>query len=422
MGTPQTRNVSTGTGASYRTVRLLTTASYIALLAGQFGFERAGLPNVLHVPERLLAALLLTIVVTSLNIATITRRSGYLSVPLPSIILPFIYLAITTYWAPDNTDLGPVLADLSSLVLYCVAFAALARWDIKAVQSTLMWCLTWTGLAFSIAGLAGAVIGSRVSAFGGGPIIYSRITFLGVISLVWLVNSGRMPSWTLTTVPLMLVATIASGSRGGMLAATIGLIVISDQLVRLTRTRLVAVVFLGAATIGAIFYYVGDVVTQTFQRRVIELTFGDGYTSGRGPLVGTGIDMFRESPFFGHGLRSFEAVYGRGYTYPHNLLVQMAAEGGVIGLLLLILPLATFGFVSLRAKGSMDSRSWAACALVIFTSSMFSGDYYDTRFMWIFILVGTAVANARRITRCRPCQSTRSEAHLDDCAGGHAAR
>ena len=71
-------------------------------------------------------------------------------------------------------------------------------------------------------------------------------------------------------------------------------------------------------------------------------------------------------------------------TYPHNLILEIAAEGGVIALLLFSLIIFVIIKRWFRPK-TLENNFTFLLALLFFFASMFSGSIYDTRFMWIFL-------------------------------------
>ncbi|KRE43817.1 O-antigen ligase family protein [Knoellia sp. Soil729] len=375
---------------------LLTLLLFVALLAGQFDFARVGMDNPLLIPERLFAALALTWLAL-----TMASRRGPRSTPVwPSHLLmalaPLIVFVTSSAWSPPGAELGPVWVDLTCMVLYSVTFVVLLAWDMDAVITTLMWCLWVTGGLFAVAGLAASGAGARATAFGGGPNVYSRVTDLGLVGLAWLISTGRIPTWTLVTAPVLLAATVASGSRGGMLAGILCLLVLSPLVTQLSPGKLIMSSIVAMAGSVAVFRRFGDVVTETVQGRVVELTLQQGYSSGRDDLLVVAGRMFEERPLSGYGLRSFATTYGNGFTYPHNLLAEVAAEAGLLGLLPLLIFLGMVVGVGWRNSGSIHVRCLSAATSVILTSSMFSGDYFDARFLWVFGLGVLAAGWAER--------------------------
>jgi O-antigen ligase len=367
-------------------VEFLTVVTYLALLAGPFGFDRIGLSNPLIIPERLFAAIILLAFVALLVLVNPTRNLSPIKTHFVAAMIPLLYLVLSAGWAPAQAELASQIVDLACMVLFSCSFVLLVKWDRAAVVNSLMWCLAVGGVVFSFAGLASSSVNTRVAAFGGGPNVYSRITVLGIIGLVWLVTNKKLGIWFLAVVPVMLVATIVSGSRGGMLAGIVGCWILLPVVFRLGKGKLLAAT--GVASIAGFIVYraFGDVVVVSIQGRIIQLTLVQGYDSGRGDLLNAAITMFRDNLIFGAGLRSFSTEFGQGFDYPHNLFAQIAAESGIVGLFLILILLSKSVYVAFTHRSSVTVRCFTAAGSVILTSAMFSGGYYDARFLWIFIL------------------------------------
>lgn len=365
-------------------LRPLVAVLFIVLLAGQFSFERIGRSNPVYVPERLFALIVLTFSVAVVVLANSrsTRAVGHGTL---LIVTPTVYALVTALWGPHTPNYWSTVTDLGCILLACGALATLLRWRPTITAVTVLWCMLGAGIIFAIAGLASSSAGARTAAFGGGPNIFSRVTILGFIALVGLIVIRKLPVWTIAISPVMIVATVASGSRGGMLAGLAGVAVLLPLLGHLRRSQLLAA--LGILLIFALVVYrrYADVVDQTISGRVVDLTLQQGYSSGRGRLVAAAWDMFEARPIAGWGLTGFADQYGQGFTYPHNMVLQALAEGGSIALLFLAITFAVF--LKAARRPNILGRVFTASATVIFVSSMFSGDYYDTRFLWIFMLL-----------------------------------
>ncbi|MBK5283687.1 MAG: O-antigen ligase family protein [Nitrospiraceae bacterium] len=368
-------------------VKSLTVLTYLALLAGQFGFDRIGRANPLIIPERLFAAIVLTVMILPLSLSSRSTNVSPVKTSLVSVMLPLVYLITTAAWAPTEAQIQPVVVDLVCMILYSAIFILLLQWDRRAVVASLMWCLASVGTVFSLTGLAGASMNARVAAFGGGPNVYSRITVLGIVGVVWLVANKKVGTWSLFFIPIMLAATIASGSRGGMLAGIVAILIISPVVFRLHTGQLVFAVAVASVAGYFVFRLYGDALDVMIQGRIVRLTLEQGYTSGRGDLLSSAMAIYDAHPLFGDGMRAFATEYGQGFVYPHNLFAQVAAESGTLGLLLLVVLLLKSVRFVFKYRASDTTRCLAAAGAVIFTSAMFSGDYYDARFLWIFIVV-----------------------------------
>ena len=109
----------------------------------------------------------------------------------------------------------------------------------------------------------------------------------------------------------------------------------------------------------------------------------------RDQLLGTAWGMFVEHPVFGAGLGSFVGRVTT-YSYPHNVPLEIAAETGLVGIAVLLGPLAV-GIVRLAALGiraaSPAIASLLTIVVVFAVVSNLSGDLPSARAFWIFALV-----------------------------------
>jgi O-antigen ligase len=80
-------------------------------------------------------------------------------------------------------------------------------------------------------------------------------------------------------------------------------------------------------------------------------------------------------PVAGGGLNAFQAL-GHG-VYPHNVFLEAFAEGGILGVTVLVLFLARPLWL-LGARRD-DVLVPLACFAVVLLSSQFSGNFFDTR-------------------------------------------
>lgn len=387
----------TGPTSSGMTVTVLASVGYIVVLAGKFGLDRLGLEYTFGVPERAFGALgLLTLVV----IASSVRRQKTRRVPkqgVPSVgifpLVAFVFLAymlIGALWSPPGSDVQTKVIDLITLGMIAVAFWILGRWDRRKTIKTLAWCSFLAGIVYGVAGLTsiGTTVGtSRVSAFEGGPNVFARITALGFIALLWLVSTRSLPRAALVVGPVLLAATLASGSRGGMLGGLAGTAILVPSLIRMSRATRFSGALLMVGAGMAVQSRFGDYLEAVINGRIIELTFRQRYSSGREELLQIAWEMFQERPVFGYGLGSFASFAGGNFTYPHNLFLQVLAESGVVGMVLLgLLVLVSVRAAMLRRSHADSAFAAAGCTLVL-VASMFSGDYYDSRAYWVLALL-----------------------------------
>ena len=83
----------------------------------------------------------------------------------------------------------------------------------------------------------------------------------------------------------------------------------------------------------------------------------------------------------------------QGVEYPHNYVLGVAAEGGLIGIGLLTVAVVLWTS-TVRGGGARPQETGLAAAAAVFValSSLFSGDYYDARLAWMFAALAAAAA------------------------------
>lgn len=244
--------------------------------------------------------------------------------------------------------------------------------------------LSWTvvalfGLAYAVMHLLlggySAEFPGRLTMPGGNPIYDSRIAFFTIAVCLW--GRNIHPLIRIIVIAVALVSGIYTQSRGPLVAfvvvnALIFAIVLfrkykKGELKVLSRYA-VPICFGILMLLFGSYLYVGHPhewldnsrFTVLFDRE--QLQADDNYL-GRVNLQKEAIDRFIEHPFFGAGLG--ESSPGLTKDHPHNVIIEMASELGVAGLLLwfgaflfsiwtasknnivLVLILQTFGYAQL---------------------------------------------------------------------------
>ncbi len=116
----------------------------------------------------------------------------------------------------------------------------------------------------------------------------------------------------------------------------------------------------------------------------------------RDKLLARGVKLFVQSPLLGTGLGSFSGVVpdsskqGDFYQYPHDVPLEIAAETGLVGLAIMILPLVVSWALLMWNGINRMSAPVAAVLMVVavfFTVANISGDIPSDRGLWIFGIV-----------------------------------
>jgi O-antigen ligase len=125
------------------------------------------------------------------------------------------------------------------------------------------------------------------------------------------------------------------------------------------------------------------IACQCMGGRFYSLLFNLG---DRNVLISDAWRLFTSHPLFGAGLGFSEA----GYRYPHNVPLELAAETGLVGALLLLAPLMV-GWLRLARAGIRAASPAIASAIMIVVVyavvANLSGDFPSARGLWVFGLV-----------------------------------
>jgi O-antigen/teichoic acid export membrane protein len=387
-----------------RSVRgaLSGTALLVTALTGRFTLDRAGFPSLAWLDLRvigLVAAASLIVVELSLYGGLKGRQpAGW----LVAAMFFLGYQILSSAWAPPGADIGPGSVDLVVLALLVVAVYVHVRTWPQTAGRRLLWLIWVAGIVFGLGAFAsGPGDQGRYAAFGGGPNVFVRIEVLGLLAVAVLVTTGASKHLLWST-PLLVAGAVMSGSRGGLLAAGIvGLAIVLAARGRTSRIALVVVVATGAVlTLG---YQLGLPGAGLIRDRFVDQTLDQGYLSDRPLIFTSAMQLACDHPFTGAGLGAFRQLVGirLNVEYAHNYPLSVAAEGGGAGLVLLGLAVMLWLRTIWRARPwDRVTAGFVAAAAFVALASLFSGDYYDSRFAWFCAAV--AVAGTARPRTARP--------------------
>lgn len=227
---------------------------------------------------------------------------------------------------------------------------------------------------------------------------------------------GKRCRWLwLLLLPLFLVI-LLSGRRAAWIMLIVGIAGYALYLFKLPDRK----VLKRLAVIGAVFLSIAIMVVinnKEFKHRV-ELTAGlfsgdyatiDKASAWRLTLWHTSLTVFQDNWINGIGPRGFRYVYtqysdtgdefhSQGQTHPHQLVLEVLTETGVIGLAGLILFVYFFHrFVRKRRLGMAVYPCWLAVLVATFpinTHMAFYGSYWSSLFWWLMMLFFAATASS----------------------------
>lgn len=310
------------------------------------------------------------------------------------------WMVLSAVWAPTGARNAVSVVDFGFLfTLVALSWFIMANLPYESLERVWTWLVVTGVIYFMLAIAAGPGAQGRYSAPGGGPNTFVRIMVVASIAALYLAIVKRK-SWVLWLVPVFAVGAALSGSRGGLAsAAVVMLIFLVPVLRRLGIGKSLLMLFFTA--VGAVVAaswnngYLVEFVTERF----IQQTLVEGYSSGRDVIAADAWGMFLTHPVAGVGLNGYyvlQSGFSPLFEYPHNLVLATLAEAGVIGGALLVITLLRMILVS--ADKSIPTHVLFAIitGLYFFGAAMFSGDYYDSRFIWFFLAVATIGAARHR--------------------------
>lgn len=326
------------------------------------------------------------------------------------VLVGLLYVAGALY-APDQTIALRHVETFWALSLLPMLPAAVRVGAHPAYIRQFLWTLFALGIPMTMIGLLQLSGSQRLEAFGASTIEVSRTALL--VPLVWVVFILRqrgllLRAVTFALIPAAVVVAVASGSRGPLLALFgLGIVGalrylsmhgrvnwrVTGAIAGVTLASFVALSVVGQAlpSLSIVRFtlfedFLGQVASGDFNPSV-----GDTSSGRRVILFEGAVAMFQERPVLGFGTGGFEAASPRFtgppfYAWPHNAVLQFAAEFGVVGVALFL----GLVWVTLTRPFPRDHLGNAVRVVFAFflLNAMVSDDIYAGRPLWgLFALV-----------------------------------
>jgi O-antigen ligase len=194
--------------------------------------------------------------------------------------------------------------------------------------------------------------------------------------------------------PVGLVAIGLTGSRGGMVATIVALLIVPLTMTKLTPARLAAaIVILGVSGALAVAY-VPEKLVQRFATTGTEVQ--EGSLHGRVDIWKAGIKAFAQRPLMGYGTANFKAAvrpWGEGQV-AHNSYLSVLVEEGLVGFLLY----ATMFIAVFMARRNLPllDRRFMLVMLATLGTAMLPLTWEDRKPVWFILaaLLGLSQALA----------------------------
>lgn len=296
------------------------------------------------------------------------------------------------------------------IILVGAVFVGASRRDLELFTGLTFVILAFGALLFIfdlLSGSAHMVAPERFSLTAQEyPIYLGRASAEGVLIAIYLILAAkrlvvRMSAFAVT--PALLVAMIAAGSRGPLVAFIFGLFALLALVAAGGRARRRLVPVIGALLIAIVF--VPLLVPSSSIGRSLSTILGSASglsSNGRSELWSQAYTAFGSHIFAGVGWGGFAALNPE-ELYPHNLLLEVGAELGIFGAAIVvgIVLGATRRLMKMwRATVGADKLMSALLVSLFVTAlvnAMFSGAIQDNSPVWLW--AGLGVGMSARLAR-----------------------
>jgi len=327
-------------------------------------------------------------------------RALWLVLPIAALVLLGAAFTLRPEYGVPKALRFAALGTLASVGAYALVRTPEQMRRFRAAVTAIAASLAASGVALALV-LGITHVSGRFQSFGGGPITLARAAGIGLAgALVAFIADRRSRWWTLPAAGACLYAMFGAGSRGPFVAFLAVAAVMTVLVIVRARLPLPGVIA-GLAGAGALTAVAWPYLPTTLTARM-ELLFSgqlDLSLLGRIDAITTALELWRGAPLLGIGTGSFAAFDQ--LLYPHNLVIELLAENGVVAAACIL------GFMVAAALAALawayvdwtpEAVFIAAVALFAMLNSMISGDVNDNQMLFAFgtlALVGWQRRKAR---------------------------
>ena len=292
------------------------------------------------------------------------------------------------------------LKEIALLFFVLIAFySSLYVSEGETIRKSFWMAILIFAVLFGFLAVQSADDSQRMSSLGGGENVFGRNMGFFLLACLYFMEAGFMKLPLMGLMFFAVMLNVASGSRGAMISLIFAVI----AYLWLKRKGIKPFLKLFSILIfsGILFYFfvgktdIGQKTMSIIETRIIKLTIEEQYTSNRPFLYERALNLGYQAPWFGKGLNAFSNE-GLG-RYPHNIFLEVFDEGGLVGLILIFLVMYSFTSHVMRYQASLDGPTAAALVLSI-VAAQFSGDLYDSRAIFIFMILCTVPSLVSRQT------------------------
>jgi O-antigen ligase len=302
---------------------------------------------------------------------------------------------LTTLWSPDPT--AGLDKALRFQFLTMLAFAAplvLIRSRQSLVRVTV--AIVAFALLIALTSVSTGDLAAPLQSAGGNEIqlgIYAAFGLIAVVAYLGRIGPPRRRAMWLAPAVLLAATVLEAGSRGALVSGTLALLFVWSQIARTRQSRVIGL-GLAAAVIIALATGAGGLAGSAAvrYRQSLLTTSPSAILRDRGQRFDEGWRLAVAHPL-GVGTAGYNALTG-GLQYPHNIILELASEQGLIGVALFVaLVIAAWRARRLTTLGPRSPEAVLTGALIVlfFAESLFSDDINGNRLLWFALGLALAV-------------------------------
>ncbi len=321
-------------------------------------------------------------------------------IPIYIFLLLYIFLILSLYYSPSpysslNKVIKFTFLTLPSFLIPLISFKGMESLKKVAISIAII------SIVFALSVIPALISNSGTIGFVGSQGQYQsigRMMGVGCIILIFyfaINKNNKVKLFGLISTLLCMVVLLGSGSRMPLISLTIVALyffvtsfkIKNGTLFYRKELKLFSLLLLLMLPMIWFFFQKGYFVTVIYRLSVLFNEKGGGVSAiGRTDAFETAINTWKSNPLLGSGVGSFGFIqYGYDkIDYPHNILIELLMEQGLIGFSLFLI---LFSYVALKCFGILKTESihyivWVLIFLNFFLNSLVSGDINSNRMLF----------------------------------------
>lgn len=341
-----------------------------------------------------------------------TRSSIYI---LSSYLIFLVYIMLSLFWSTSQIYAIEKTLSMFTLVLWAITGSAviIASEEKRLKRFLISILLMSLWIAVEALYVFSNQTGGFINVLGGNYLSAGRSIGFGIIILITYIFFVNMKKSTLlisiSILTIFLFVIITMGSRGPFLSLAPLIFIffyapfkIWGKMIFVTKKAYLTFAVLMGLIISSIYIFSLEKIPLTLKR--LMLLFNN---NNYGASANTRIDYYQESLniwseniIWGKGIGSWpvEMNLGDERGYPHNILLEIGVELGIIGLVLFLL-IISIGIrnITLNSKHDFFSITIIMLFLCMAINTMISGDMPDNRLL--FTIIGLMAFKKRSVNK-----------------------